>query len=65
MTRNEKLEREQANARRLVFEMIEAAMDLAARKGPHPLEKDCNCIACINRRKDLDRGNPPPWKHFL
>ena len=61
----EKLEIEQANARRLVFEMMETAVALAVKKGPHPLETGCNCMACISKRKTLERGEMGPWKYVL
>jgi hypothetical protein len=59
------VERKQLEARRLIIEMIDAAMDLAAGKGPHPLEPGCNCIACAGKRKLLLRGEPTPWKYIL
>ena len=39
--------------KRLVVEMIDASWELAEKRGPHSLEKGCNCIACINKRKRL------------
>ena len=34
----------------MIYEIIDASCDLAARKGEHPLENGCNCIACVNKR---------------
>jgi len=65
MDRKEKLAIQQQNARRLIFEMIDAAVELSVKKGPHPLEKGCNCIACVNKRKAQSRDNPPVWKYRL
>lgn len=65
MNRKEKLAIQQQNARRLIYEVIDAAMELSAEKGPHPLEKDCNCIACVHKRKLQLRGDPPAWKYRL
>jgi hypothetical protein len=59
------VERKQLESRRLIVEMIDAAMDLAEEKGPHPLVVGCNCIACVGKRKQLLRGKPWPWKYTL
>lgn len=45
--------------------MIQASMDLSIQKGRHPLEKGCNCISCVNKRKALLRGPEKEWKHRL
>ena len=50
------------NDRRLIFEMIDASYELAARKGQHPLEKGCNCISCVNKRKRLLKQDDKEWK---
>lgn len=50
---------------RIIFEMIDASIDLSVRKGKHPLEPGCNCIACVNRRKDMLRPKQTNWKHRL
>lgn len=65
MDRKEKIKIEQNAARRLVYEMIQASIDLSVRKGEHPLEKGCNCIACVNKRKALLRGPEREWKYRL
>lgn len=59
------VERKQLEARRLIIEMIDAAMDLAEEKGPHPLLPGCNCIACVGKRRQLLRGESRPWKYTL
>jgi hypothetical protein len=66
--RNHCKEKNQDNpmqARRMIDEMIEASMELAQKKGPHPLENGCICIVCVNRRKALLKGNEPEWKYSL
>ena len=35
------------------MEMIDAAWELAEKKGRHPQESGCNCITCINKRKRI------------
>lgn len=65
MNAQEKIQAEQDAARKLIFEMIDAARELSVRKGPHPLEKGCNCIACVNRRKAALRGEEKEWKYHL
>jgi hypothetical protein len=47
-----------------IFEMIDASCELAARKGAHPLLNDCNCIACVNKRKRL-LEKPKIWKFTM
>jgi len=49
----------------LIMEMIEESMALSVKKGPHPLTQGCNCIACINKRKDILKGPPRPWRYRL
>ena len=53
------------NDRRIIFEMIDASCELAARKGQHPLEKGCNCITCVNKRKRLLEPNDKKWEFRL
>jgi hypothetical protein len=59
------VEKRQVEARRIIMEMIEAAMELAEKKGPHPLTPGCNCIACVGKRKRLLKGETRPWKYIL
>jgi hypothetical protein len=49
----------------LIFEMIDASAELARKRGKHPLEDECNCIACVNKRKSLLFKNDKEWKHLL
>ncbi|MEZ4528290.1 MAG: hypothetical protein R2941_20445 [Desulfobacterales bacterium] len=65
MTPEEKIKTEQDAARKLIYEMMDAALELSVRKGPHPLEKGCNCIACVNKRKAVLRGKEKEWKYRL
>lgn len=51
--------------RRMVFEMIEASMDLAQKKGIHPLTSGCNCIRCVNQRKRILSAPPKPGRFRL
>ena len=51
--------------RGMIYEMIEASMELAKTKGEHPTSVGCSCIACANRRKDAIFGAPVHWKHRL
>ena len=58
-------EKKQLESRRIIIEMIDAAVGLAEEKGPHPLEPGCSCIACATIRKRLVKGENAPWKHIL
>jgi hypothetical protein len=49
----------------MIVEMMEASMALSGKKGPHPLTPGCNCIVCINKRKDILKGPPRPWQYRL
>jgi hypothetical protein len=61
MKRHGEFEKTKRSERMAIFEMIDAACELAARKGAHPLQNDCNCIACVNKRKRL-LEKPKNWK---
>ncbi|MBI9085587.1 MAG: hypothetical protein JEZ11_18460 [Desulfobacterales bacterium] len=60
-----KIENRMVAERRMIYEMIEASMALAKKKGTHPITAGCSCIACANRRKALIYGSPAEWKHRL
>ncbi len=62
---NQKIKTEQDAARKLIYEMMDAALELSVRKGPHPLETGCNCIACVNKRKAVLRRKEKEWKYCL
>ncbi len=51
--------------RRMIYEMINASIDLAEKLGPHDLAKGCNCIACVDKRKRLIAGDKREWKYTL
>ncbi len=51
--------------RKMIFEMIDASCELAAKKGDHPLENGCNCIACVNKRKRLLEKPATTWKYRI
>jgi hypothetical protein len=66
MKHDDKTETAKATAaRKMIYEMIEASMALAVQKGSHPLTDGCNCIVCVNKRKDLLRGPKKEWKYRL
>jgi len=48
-----------------IFKMMEASCELAIQKGRHELEKGCNCIACVNKRKRILHGSTQKWKFTL
>jgi len=41
--------------RRMIIEIIDDALQLAEKLGPHPLTRGCNCMACVHQRKRLLR----------
>ncbi len=55
----------QEKDRQIIFEMINASISLAARKGKHALERGCNCIACVNKRKRYFQNPQKQWKYRL
>ncbi len=48
-----------------IFKMMEASCELAIQKGRHELEKGCNCIACVNKRKRILYPSEQKWKFRL
>jgi len=46
----------------MILEMIDASCELAAKKGRHPLEGACPCIACVNKRKRLLEEHEKNWR---
>jgi len=48
--------------RMMIFEMIDASFELATKKGTHSLERGCNCIVCVNKRKRLFEKTEKIWK---
>jgi hypothetical protein len=61
----EKISAEQKHDRQIIFEMIEASIEMAEKKGKHPLERGCNCIACVNKRKRQCQIFQKHWKYRL
>jgi len=51
--------------RLMIYEMINLSSEIAVRKGMHPLEKGCNCISCVNKRKRLLNNTDKNWKFRL
>ena len=37
-----------------VYRIIDRSCELAAQKGPHPLDVDCQCLACMTKRKNVE-----------
>jgi hypothetical protein len=64
-SQNRRTNARQSNDRRIIFEMIEASIELALKKGVHPLTRGCNCITCVNQRKRILAGPPQPWRYHL
>ena len=61
MMQIEDFEKKKRAEKTMIFEIIDASCELAARKGEHRLENGCNCIACVNKRKRL-LDKPKTWK---
>lgn len=61
MKRHGALKKTKRSERMAIIEMIDASCELAAKKGAHPFRNDCNCIACVNKRKRL-LEKPKNWK---
>ena len=53
MKNRENLQKEIDKQRMLIFGMIDASIELARKRGIHPLENDCSCVSCVNKRKSL------------
>jgi hypothetical protein len=51
----------------MIAEMIDASIELAEKLGKHPLRPGCNCIVCINKRKELLnlKNSDRKWKFHL
>jgi hypothetical protein len=45
--------------------MIDASWELAGRLGEHKLKQGCNCIACVNKRKNMLDVWYKGWKFEL
>ena len=51
--------------RKMIHEMIDASWEIAQKKGPNPLERGCNCITYINRRKRIIKDGEKIWKYKM
>ena len=51
--------------RKMIFEMIDASLELAQRLGEHPLKPGCNCISCVNKRKRILEKQERKWRYTL
>ncbi len=65
MTNEDEKRERLLNERRMIYEMIEASMELSVKKGEHPLERGCGCVVCVNKRKALMDNGPKRWKYRL
>ncbi len=65
MKSHEDILKTKKSERMIIFEMIDASFELSRKKGPHPLEKGCNCIACVNKRKRLLEKPARNWKYRI
>lgn len=65
MMEKDERQTELLNERRMIYEMIEASIELSVKKGKHPLERGCNCIMCVNKRKELLDDGPREWTYRL
>ena len=48
-----------------VYRIIDRACELAVQKGPHPLDADCQCLACMTKRKKILYPFTKGWKFSL
>ncbi|MDY6830826.1 MAG: hypothetical protein SWC96_03150 [Thermodesulfobacteriota bacterium] len=48
-----------------VYNLIDRSCELAAQKGPHPLDSDCQCLACMTKRKKMLYPVCKDWKFSL
>ena len=51
--------------RKMIFEMIDASLELAQRLGEHPVKAGCNCISCVNKRKRILENQERKWRFSL
>ena len=48
-----------------IYKLIDKACELAVQKGPHPLDADCQCLACMTKRKKILHPINKNWKYSL
>ena len=48
-----------------VFNLIDQAFELSVKKGPHPLDVNCPCIACMTKRKKRLYPMQTEWTYRL
>jgi hypothetical protein len=48
-----------------IIEMMEQSIAIAEKRGKHPFDNQCGCMACIIRKKRLLRENHPQSPFFL
>ncbi len=48
-----------------VYAIIDNSCTLAFRKGPHPLTPDCQCLACMTKRKKILYPLQSEWKYTI
>lgn len=48
-----------------VFNLIDRTCELSVQKGPHNLDIDCQCLACMTKRKKRLYPIPTEWTNSL
>jgi hypothetical protein len=48
-----------------VFNLIDRACELSVKKGPHPFDMDCPCLACMTKRKKRLYPMSTDWPYSL
>ena len=48
-----------------VYNLIDRACELAVKKGPHPLDADCLCLACMTKRKRILQPEIKKFKYSI
>jgi len=51
--------------RKTTLKMIDVSRELAERLGEHKLKPGCNCIACVNKRKNMLHVWHKGWEYEL
>ncbi len=48
-----------------IYKLIDLSCELAVKKGPHPLDADCQCLACMTKRKKILQPIKMNWKYSI
>jgi len=65
MKKPQGMKKDSKRERLMIYEMINLSSEIAAKRGRHPLEKGCNCISCINKRKGILNSVVKNWRFRL